>query len=324
MGQALIVVAAILWSSSGFFAKSPFFDWAPEDRGPLLAFWRAVFASVVLATMVRRPRLSWRFLPMTLLFVAMNYTFLTAMVRTEASVVIWLQHLAPAWVLLGGTLLFREPITRNDLILLAFAATGVGVILFNQVQGQDPWAITLGLASGVTYAGVVLSLRQLRDEDPAWLITLNHLVTAIAFLPFALTRGSLPQGSQWLILAAFGVLQMGLPYVLFAMGVRRISSTQASGLMLLEPILLPIWVFVAWGHRPDYVPPQISTWIGASLILVGLAIRFLGQAARTSDSSLPAISSDTNSRATPASSSTTSSDRQDTSCPTLPPNDSTT
>ena len=291
IGQILVVVAAVLWSSSGFFAKSPFFDWAPEDRGPLLAFWRAVFATAVLATMVRRPRLSWRLLPMTLLFVGMNYTFLTALVRTEASVVIWLQHLAPAWVLIGGTLLFKEPIGRSDLILLAFAATGVGVILVDQLRGQDPWAIALGLASGFTYAGIVLSLRHLRDEDPAWLITLNHLVTAIAFLPFALTRGTLPHGSQWLILAAFGVLQMGLPYVLFALGVRRISSTQASGLMLLEPILLPVWVFVAWGHRPDYTPPQLSTWIGASLILVGLSIRFLGQARQKPTPSVTAPSS---------------------------------
>ena len=276
-GRLLVLLAAILWSSSGFFAKAPIFDdWPTSSRGMLLAFWRAVFASAVLATMVRRPRLTWQMLPMVVLFVLMNYTFLEAMVRTEASLVIWLQHTAPAWVLLGSLVLFREKIQKLDLWLLFFAALGVGTILFVQLRGQDSWSVILGLLSGVTYAGVVLSLRWLRHEDAAWLITLNHLVTAVAFMPVAIGHGTLPHGSQWLYLFAFGAIQLGIPYLLFASGVKRISGHQASGIVLLEPVLLPLWVFVAWRNEPDYQAPSISTMIGAGLILTGLALRFIG------------------------------------------------
>ncbi len=276
VGRLLVIVAAVMWSSSGFFAKSPLFDWSPDERGPLLAFWRAAFASLILALLVRRPRWSWGLIPMSILFVAMNYTFLTALVRTEASVVIWLQHLAPAWVLIGGRMLFGEPVQRIDLLLIGFCVTGVAVILGDQLRGQDPISVMLGLASGLTYAGVVLSLRRLRDLDPAWLATTNHLVTAVAFLPFAIACDQPPHGRQWLYLIAFGMLQMGLPYLLFAIGVKRIPGNQASALCLLEPILVPVWVFVAWGHLVDYQPPQRSTWIGAGLILTGLSIRFVG------------------------------------------------
>ncbi|HAN96629.1 MAG TPA: hypothetical protein DCQ98_03975 [Planctomycetaceae bacterium] len=276
VGRLLVITAAVMWSSSGFFAKSPLFDWSPDERGPLLAFWRAAFASLILALLVRRPRWSWGLIPMSVLFVAMNYTFLTALVRTEASVVIWLQHLAPAWVLIGGRLLFGEPVQRIDLLLIGFCVTGVAVILGDQLRGQDPISVMLGLASGLTYAGVVLSLRRLRDLDPAWLATANHLVTAVAFLPFAIACDQPPHGQQWLYLIAFGMLQMGLPYLLFAIGVKRIPGNQASALCLLEPILVPVWVFVAWGHLVDYQPPQRSTWIGAGLILTGLSIRFVG------------------------------------------------
>ena len=69
---------------------------------------------------------------------------------------------------------------------------------------------------------------------------------------------------------------MGIPYVLFASGVKRISGHQASGIVLLEPVLLPVWVYIAWHSQPDYQPPSISTLVGASLILTGLILRFLG------------------------------------------------
>ena len=276
-GRLVVLAAAVLWSSSGFFAKAPIFDdWPAGGRSILLAFWRAVFAVLVLSTMVRRPRLSWRMLPMVLCFVAMNYTFLEAMVRTEASVVIWLQHTAPAWVLLGSVLFFHEKVQRADIWLLSLAGIGVSIILAFQLGGEDPLSILLGLLSGITYAGVVLSLRWLRQEDAAWLITLNHLVTALAFLPAAVSYNVWPHGTQWIYLAGFGALQMGIPYVLFASGVKRISGHQASGIVLLEPVLLPVWVYIAWHSQPDYQPPSPSTLVGASLILAGLILRFLG------------------------------------------------
>ncbi|MEZ6105437.1 MAG: EamA family transporter [Pirellulaceae bacterium] len=107
----------------------------------------------------------------------------------------------------------------EDLLLVVLAVCGVSVILADQLRGEDPIAIILGIVSGITYAGVVLSsLRFLRNEDPAWLATFNHVVTAIVFLPAALTASSMPHGRQWFILAAFGAFQMGIPYVLFSPG----------------------------------------------------------------------------------------------------------
>ena len=67
-----------------------------------------------------------------------------------------------------------------------------------------------GLASGVCYAAVVLALRRLRAQDATWLAALNHLVTAIFLAPFAAASGYFPTGSQWALLAAFGVLAIFL------------------------------------------------------------------------------------------------------------------
>jgi drug/metabolite transporter, DME family len=78
---------------------------------------------------------------------------------------------------------------------------------------------------------------------------------------------------QLVVLAAFGLFQMGLPYLLFARGLRSVSSQEASLISLLEPVLVPVWVYLAWGDKPAW-----WTLGGGGLILTGLAIRYLSVA----------------------------------------------
>jgi drug/metabolite transporter (DMT)-like permease len=76
-------------------------------------------------------------------------------------------------------------------------------------------------------------------------------------------------------LAFFGMFQMGLPYILFARGLRSIPGHEATGIGLLEPILVPLWVFLAWGDKPAW-----WTLVGGGLILIGLAVRYALPAVR--------------------------------------------
>ncbi len=271
-GRLLVIAAAVLWSTSGFFAKAPIFaDWPIETRGATLAFWRAFFAALVLVFFVRKVQWTWRLLAMVTTFALMNWTYLNAMVYCEASLAIWLQYTAPAWVFLMSWLFWKEKPRRKNWILLGFATVGVSIILYAELAGVSFKGVQFGLASGVFFAGVVVCLRGLRDADAAWLVFLNHAVTALLFSPSVITNeATWPAGSQWIYLALFGVFQMGLPYVLFAKGLKSISSHEASGLSLLEPILVPLWVFVAWRTAVDYQFPATTTLIGAALILVGL------------------------------------------------------
>lgn len=264
--RLLVLVAALMWSTIGFFVKSPDLRGWP---GPVLAFWRAVFACVVLWPLVRRPRWTWKLIPMTAMFAGMNYTYLTAMAQGSAANAIWLQCTAPVWVLLVGVIVFREHAIWRDWLLVAFVAAGVGVILYHESRGAALEAVAWGLASGVFYAGVVLSLRQLREFDSVWLVALNHLVTAVVLAPLAIGGTHFPSGTQWLLLAGLGVFQMGLPYILFGRALKHVPGHEAAGIAMLEPILVPLWVYLAWGDRPAW-----WTFVGAGLILVGLAIRY--------------------------------------------------
>jgi drug/metabolite transporter (DMT)-like permease len=266
----MIVAAALGWSSSGFFAKANIFDgWS---GGPL-AFWRSVFASLAILPFVRKPQWSWWLVPMGICFVIMIWTFLTAMVEGSSATAIWLQSTAPMWVLIFGVTFFGESFHRRDVGLIVLGMAGVLTIVIFELQGEKPIVVVYGLASGVFYAAVVLCLRRLRGMDAAWLSGLNHLITAIALGTLIYCTGEMrwPQGVQWLYLMAFGGLQIGVPYVLFARALRDISGHEAGGIGLIEPVLVPVWTWLARGEQ---IPPHVIA--GAMLIFVGLAWRYAG------------------------------------------------
>jgi drug/metabolite transporter (DMT)-like permease len=274
-GRLFVLAAAVLWSTNGLFVKSPIFTaWPHEYRGVLLAMWRATFAVVALLPLIRWPGLSLRMVPMALSFFGMSICFLQSMVWTTAANAIWLQNIAPAWVCLF-TWLAGEKFDRRDLVMLGFAVVGVGTILAGELLHTD-WndtalrGVLLGLLSGLFYASIIHFLRRLRDFDSGWLVVVNLATTALLLSPAPAVIGVWPYGIQWPVLAAFGALQLGLAYFCFARGVQKISGQEAAGIALLEPVLVPIWVWLRYGEIP-------ATWTiaGGALILVGLTWRYL-------------------------------------------------
>lgn len=215
-------------------------------------------------------------LPMVVCFAVMVGSFMSAMVYGPAANAIWLQYLAPAWVVLIGFLLGKETVTRADIQMIACCLGAIALILVNEFRdGGNAFATAMGILSGISFAGVVLSMRSLRGVDPAWLITLNHSSTALLLLPwFIQVEGTVPPAS-YMALALFGIFQMSLPYVLFARGLRTVTGPEASVLSLVEPILVPIWVFVAWSSHPSYQPPKVWTIAGGIIICTALLLRYL-------------------------------------------------
>jgi drug/metabolite transporter (DMT)-like permease len=273
-----------MWSTSGLFAKAETFAaWPADSRGILLAFWRAAFAGVLLLPAVRQPKWDLRLVPLCVAFAVMNVTYLSAMTLTTAANAIWLQSTAPWWVFLVGVLVVGEPFARSERAPLVVGGLGLAVILWFEVQGQARSGVLCGLVSGFSYAGVVLSLRALRGLDTVWIVALAHLVTAAAIFPYVAWLGIWPSAGQLPVLAGFGLLQMALPYVFFARGLRAITSQEATVIGLLEPILLPVWVYLAWGEVP-----APWTLVGGGLILAGLVLRYGVPLLRGWKSDLPA------------------------------------
>ncbi len=277
--RALVVLAALLWSTNGFFAKAPWFDdWPHDSRGVALTFWRSVFAAVTVLPFVRRPSFQLGMIPMSLSFTMMTYAFLVAMVAGSETTTVWLQYVGPAWVALGGLIGLGDRPGRSDAVMIALSMLGIVIIVtMESTIGQGTTAfrpIGLGLLSGVMFAGVVLSLRHLRGNDVAWLGLVNYTVSMVCLAPLVIGQVPMPHGFQWIALFALGSVQMAIPYMIFAWSVRDLPSNEASLITLLEPLSVPIWTFLAWRHLASYRPPEWWTLVAATLIATGFVWRY--------------------------------------------------
>jgi drug/metabolite transporter, DME family len=158
-------------------------------------------------------------------------------------------------------------------ICLAIVGIAVIVLFRDASRPGEGRGIAFGLASGIGYAAAAIGMRGMRDVDPIWLSIVNNLGGALALGAFAwIVWGpiAIPSGKEMLILLAFGVFQMAIPYALFARALQSVPAPEATLITLLEPLLNPIWVYLVHHERPGS-----ATLAGGSLILLGVAARYL-------------------------------------------------
>jgi drug/metabolite transporter (DMT)-like permease len=120
---------------------------------------------------------------------------------------------------------------------------------------------------------MILFMRKQKDGSPEQIALLGNLLCALVGLPvvaMAWQQGTLPGAQSWLILLFLGVLQLGIPYLLYARSIRHLAALEAVLIQTLEPILNPIWVFLIIDERPG--PWSIA---GAVVVLVAVTVRAL-------------------------------------------------
>ncbi len=69
-------------------------------------------------------------------------------------------------------------------------------------------------------------------------------------------------------LLLLGVIQMGLAYVLLVKGLRYVPALEASLILLIEPVLNPVWVLLTLGERPGLLAA-----VGGFIILGSVTMR---------------------------------------------------
>jgi DME family drug/metabolite transporter len=195
---------------------------------------------------------------------------------TTAANAIILQYTAPLYVIGLSALLLKEPPRRADLAALGLCMAGVAVIFFGNYASpparagqQHTLGLVLGLTSGVCFGLFTLWQRRLRGTEPALLAGLNNAGAALV-LACALPWREPMSGPTLLVLLVMGLVQIALPYLLFAWALQRVSGPEASLLTLIEPVLNPIWVAMFVGETPS-----VATAAGGALIAVALILRYL-------------------------------------------------
>jgi len=306
IGLALLVASGLFWSLNGALIKLVYEDGA-GPHGVTIAFYRSLFAGLFIVPLAFRRRPSpakdggrrGRSRLATLLaapgtksmlglrpaafccmvfFTCMTVCFVVANTMTAAANAIILQYTSTFWIFSLSPWLLKEKPQAKELGLLTLAMIGIGIIFAGNAR-TDLGGLLVALGSGLFFGLLTMMIRQMRDSDSAAVTVLNNLGSALLLIPVVAIFGQFQMTPRaWLLIVTMGIVQFGLPYYLYTLGLARVPAYQAALLTLLEPVLVPIWTYLAVRE----VPP-VQTFLGGTVILVALVAFILSasRAART-------------------------------------------
>jgi drug/metabolite transporter, DME family len=266
-----VLAAAALFSSGGAVIK------AIHLAGWQVAFLRSAIAAAALLLLMKeaRRRPTLKVLGVGLAYAATLILFVLANKLTTSASAIYLQSTAPLYVLLLSPWLLSERIRGRDVVFMITLAAGLGLFFV----GFDPVSVTapnpklgnlLATASGLTWALTVMGLRALGRSGESWGPAASfwgNVFAALFCLPFALPILA-ARPLDWALIGYMGIFQIGIAYLFLIRGLERVRAFEASLLLLLEPVLNPIWTWLVHGERP-------GAWsiAGAAVILVATGVK---------------------------------------------------
>ena len=257
-----LILAAILWSSSGLFVKVV--PWSPLA---ILGVRSLIASGVFLVYLRQWPRRinRWQIVG-ALAYLGTQFTFITATKLTTAANAIFLQYTAPVYVSLLAYWLLKERPQRADWLAMGVIFAGLGLFFGDQLSPTGAIGNWIAILSGVLMALMAVSLRAQKDGKPAETILIGNLLGTVVALPAALQEPwTLPITGIMLYL---GLIQIGLSFILYSSAIRRVPAIPAILLSTLEPIFNPVWVFLVLGE----VPGPLAA-LGGLMVLAAVAAR---------------------------------------------------
>lgn len=250
----MLVAAAVLFSTGGAAIKAV--SLTPWQ----VAFSRSIIAAAVLLLAIPQSRRGWslRTAPVALAYASTLVLFVLANRTTTAANAIFLQSAAPLYLLLLSPWLLKEHIRRSDVAYIIAIAIGLALLFLQNEKSAatapDPVRGNIyAAASGLTYALTLAGLRWLgrgKQTDPGIAtVAMGNLMVAAALFPLAMPIRD-ANAVDVAVMLYMGVFQVGLAYVFVTRALRHVPALEANTVLLLEPALNPVWVWLLHGERP--------------------------------------------------------------------------
>ena len=268
-GRLAILLAAVAWSTAGLGQRG--LDASAVTQVAGRAFFAALALFALVLAMERRGTMRAFLgmgrsgLAMTVFLAISSGAFLLALNHTSVANVLFMQAAAPMMAALLGWVLISEPVDGRTWAALLLAGAGVAVMAAGSLDAGIA-AVGLPLLMTASFAVVIVIARHRRDVSMMPATCASQVLVVVVCAPFV-TLGSV-SGSDWAILAALGVAQMGLGLAFLTIGARLIPPAQVALISLLEVVLGPLWVWLAYGERPSS-----ATLVGGAIVVAAVVVQ---------------------------------------------------
>ncbi len=263
-GMVLILFCTLLWSISGVMIK-----WIPWPA-PAIAGVRSLLAGCVMAAYMRAAKIAFRLDRTSLLngaiMSAMFLCFTLANKLTTAANAIVIQSSAPVFVLVYNVLFRKKPARALDVITVALTMIGITMFFLDKLSSGQLLGNAVALVSGVLLAATYIVTCGAPQATCMSGIVIAHGITALVGIPFLLSAGVQFTGAAVGGVLLLGIVQLGIPYILYALAVQHCPPLAVSLIGMSEAVFNPIWVVLFTGEAPGAV-----ALCGAALVLCSIA-----------------------------------------------------
>lgn len=242
-GNLYIFMTAVLWSTGGLLIKfipgnAVMINGARSLIALLFFFFYRRSVKIKLNPVILSAAVCMTLT--TLLYVIANK-------MTTAANAIVLQYTAPIFVLIWDCIYKKKAPGKKQCAVVLMAFAGMLLFFLDQLDGGQIVGNIIAIAAGVSFSGVffINALPDASSQDSSMLGCIFSFLISIPFLGEVCSLNT----SGIAALLILGIVQVGLAYALFDKGVKRTSPVSASLIGLLEAVMNPLWVFLAYGEK---------------------------------------------------------------------------
>jgi drug/metabolite transporter (DMT)-like permease len=273
-GIALVVAAAVAWSTAPFFTRLlPFDSWT-------ILFWRGLFGGGLIAVVLvvtqgraglrdltRMGSSGWLVASLSTLGMV---CFIPALQLTSVSNVAVIIATGPFVAVAFAWIWLREAVRWQTMLASLVALCGVAIIVGHTRASSDILGIALACLMTVAIAAMTVTIRTHRNTPMVAAAALSNLLGSVISIPFAQGIASVT-ASDLMVLAMFGFFQVALGLTLFMLGSRLLPSGQATLIATLETPLMPFWVWLAFQEVP-----ASRALVGGALVMGAVIADIIG------------------------------------------------
>ena len=264
-GVLLVFLASVLWSLAGVFARLL----AHLDVWTVMG-WRALMGAASIAIV---GLIEWRIgrlvnplgfgllspVVALLAMIAISAYAAAVMTTTIADVMVIYATL-PFVAAAIGFIINDERVSARMLAASSMAVVGIVIMVGSGLGSGRLLGQALSMLMTLAFAGMIV----LQRRRPGASVIVVNCLGALGSGIFGLANSPLEPISlhDFAILFVFGLTTIGLAFVLFMEGAKFIPSAEAGLISLLDVVLGPLWVFIAFGENPG-----LATMLGGAIVL---------------------------------------------------------
>jgi len=302
-GVPALVLCALLWSTGGILIK--FVDWNPFAIAAARSIVAGIFISLIMRRMpffaVRKSFAAGQTAPsaisdngsaniskpamgkaassdidkaatVNMWLAAVCYALTMIMYvlgnkMTTAANTILLEYTSPIYIIMFGPAILGEKNKISDYISVVVVICGMVLFFSEGLETGNMAGNVIAALSGVAFGFCTIFMRNQTPDRSINSFVLAHLITFVSCCPFAFIYG-MPSGMSCVGLVLLGIFQIGIPSVLYSVGLKNVRALTATFISMIEPLMNPVWVMLFAGETPSW-----QCIAGGSLILGCIGVR---------------------------------------------------